>query len=261
MNPLFDLSDCRAVVTGGARGLGLGMGIGLAQAGAEVWALDILEGDFPTARKVASEAGVTIALHYCDVTSQDDVNSIAEACDDGTPLILINNAGIGDRAPIDDLTHADWAKVFDVNTYGTFICSRSFGAIMQLQGRGSIINIASVYGFLAPDSRLYSYEMDGPLPPAYGTSKGGVLSLTRYLAVAWASSGVRVNSISPGMFLTKESLGLIDDAGITRIIDRTPMARFGQSEDLVGAAIFLASNASSFVTGHNLVIDGGWSIW
>ena len=261
MNQRFDLSERRAVVTGGARGLGLGMAIGLAQAGAEVWALDIIEDRFPEARAAADDAGVTIEFHRCDVTNQDDVDSVAAACDDGTQLVLLNNAGIGERSSMENLSYEEWSKVLDVNLYGGFICARAFGAIMLRQGRGSIINIASVYGFLAPDNRLYTSNTEGPLAPAYGASKGGVLSLNRSLAAAWSRRGIRVNSISPGMFLTEQTTDIIDEDSKTRILERTPMARFGEAEDLVGAAIFLASDSSSFVTGHNLVVDGGWSIW
>ena len=257
----FGLSGRRVVVTGGARGLGLGMGIGMARAGAEVWALDILEERFDTAKIEAAEAGVAIDFLRCDVTDREQVEEVAARCDDGTPLVLLNNAGIGERTPMMSLSYDEWSKVLDVNTYGVFLCARAFGAVMLRLGGGSIINIASVYGFLGPDARLYSFGDGGPSSAAYCASKGGVISITRSLAAGWAARGVRVNSISPGMFLTDQTTDIVDEEGKAAILARTPMARFGRSDDLVGAAVFLASDASSFVTGHNLVVDGGWSIW
>ena len=257
----FDLSGRRVIVTGGARGLGLGMGIGMAQAGAEVWVLDILEERFETARAEAGEAGVAIEFVDCDVTSPEQVEEVAARCDDGTPLVLLNNAGIGERTPMTALSYEEWSKVLDVNSYGMFVCARAFGGIMLRHGGGSIVNIASVYGFLGPDTRLYTFGDGGPSSPAYCASKGGVLGLTRSLAAGWAADGVRVNSISPGMFITDQTTDIIDEAGKAAILGRTPMARFGTPDDLIGAAIFLASDASSFVTGHNLIVDGGWSIW
>ena len=257
----FDLSGRRVVVTGGARGLGLGMGIGMAQAGAEVWALDVLEDRFEEARAEAGEAGVTIEFFGCDVRCPEQVGEVAARCDDGTPLVLLNNAGVGERTPMMDLPYEEWSWVLDVNTYGLFVCARAFGAVMLNQASGSIINIASVYGFLGPDARMYTFYDGGPSSAAYAASKGGVIAVTRSLAAGWAARGVRVNSISPGMFITDQTSDIVDETGKATILGRTPMARFGQPDDLIGAAIFLASDASSFVTGHNLVVDGGWSIW
>ena len=257
----FDLSGRRVIVTGGVRGLGLGMGIGVAQAGAEVWALDILEERFDVARAEAGQAGVDIEFIGCDVTSPEQVEEFASRCDDGKPLVLLNNAGIGERTPMRDLLYEEWSQVVDVNTYGVFVCARAFGAVMLRQGGGSIINIASVYGFLGPDARLYASHDGSPSSAAYCASKGGVISITRSLAAGWAARGVRVNSISPGMFMTDQTTDIVDETGKAAILGRTPMARFGRPDDLIGAAVFLASDASSFVTGHNLVVDGGWSIW
>lgn len=257
----FDLSGRRAIVTGGARGLGLGMAIGLAQAGAEVWALDILEERFEEARAEAGEAGVGIEFFGCDVRSPEQVGEVAVRCEDGTPLVLLNNAGVGERTPMMDLPYEEWSWVLDVNAYGLFVCARAFGAVMLDQGSGSIINIASVYGFLGPDPRMYAFHEGKPFSAAYCASKGGVIAITRSLAGGWAARGVRVNSISPGMFITDQTSDIVDETGKATIIGRTPMDRFGRPDDLIGAAIFLASDASSFVTGHNLVVDGGWSIW
>lgn len=257
----FDLSGRRVVVTGGARGLGLGMGIGMAQAGADVWALDILEERFDDARAEAVRAGVDIEFVGCDVRDPERVEEVARRCNDGAPLALLNNAGVGERTPMTDLSYEEWSRVLDVNTYGLFVCARAFGAVMLSQGGGSIINIASVYGFLGPDARHYSFYDAGPSSAAYCAAKGGVIGITRSLAAGWAARGVRVNAISPGMFATDQTADIFDEAGRAAVLDRTPMARFGRPDDLIGAAIFLASDASSFITGHNLVVDGGWSIW
>ncbi|MCY4369277.1 MAG: SDR family oxidoreductase [bacterium] len=257
----FDLSGRRVIVTGGARGLGLAMGMGMARAGAEVWALDILEERFEEARAEVADAGVAVEFVKCDVSRSEQVAELAARSDDRTPLVLLNNAGIGERTPMMDLSYEEWSRVMDVTSYGVFACARAFGAVMLKQGRGSIVNIASVHGFLGPDSSLYAFGGDGPSSPAYCAAKGSVISLTRSLAAGWAAQGVRVNSISPGMFITDQTAGAFDEAGKAAVLRRTPMARFGRPDDLVGAAIFLASDASSFVTGHNLVVDGGWSIW
>lgn len=257
----FDLSGRRVVVTGGARGLGLAMGIGMAQAGAEVWVLDVLVERFDRARTEAAAAEVGMVFFDCDVTDIEQVERLATRADDGTPLVLLNNAGIGERTPLTHLSYEEWSKVLDVNAYGVFVCARAFGAVMLRQGEGSIINIASVYGFLGPDTRLYAFGDGGPSSPAYCAAKGGVIGMTRSLATGWASQGVRVNSISPGMFATDQTTDIFDDVGKVAVLERTPLARLGRPDDLIGAAIFLASEASSFVTGHNLVVDGGWSIW
>ncbi len=261
MSYRFDLSGRRAIVTGAARGLGLQMGIGLAEAGAEVWALDVLDDQFDEASQTVDEAGLSIVFRSCDVTKTSDVAAVAAAANDGKDLILVNNAGIGERSPMMDLPREEWNRVLDVNAYGMFLCARDFGSIMLQKGHGSIVNIASVYGFLGADSRLYVMGDENPMSSAYATSKGGVIALTRSLAVAWANRGVRVNSISPGMFLTEKTTDIADEEGKKRILERTPMARFGRPEDLIGAVVYLASDASSFVTGHNLVVDGGWSVW
>jgi NAD(P)-dependent dehydrogenase (short-subunit alcohol dehydrogenase family) len=259
----FSLGGRRAIVTGGAKGLGLAMGLGLAEAGADVVVLDIEEADFDTAREAAGERGLTLTCRRCDVADGESVAECARQLDDGTPLVLVNNAGVGRGGSAVDISAEDWQWVLDVNLWGVFLCSREFGKIMIRQGRGAIVNIASVYGSLGADGRLYKKAPDdAPLESVhYHASKGGVVTLTRALACAWAQHGVRVNSISPGMFATAQSRPILNDEVIARLADRTPLGRLGEPDDLAGAAVFLASDASSFVTGHNLVVDGGWSAW
>jgi NAD(P)-dependent dehydrogenase (short-subunit alcohol dehydrogenase family) len=259
----FSLVGRRAVVTGGAKGLGLAIGLGLAEAGADVFVLDIEEADFESARAAALERDVSLTFVRCDVADSESVAECARQLDDGVPLVLVNNAGVGGRSSTVDVSAEDWQWIIDVNLWGVFLCSREFGKVMIKQGRGTIINIASVYGTLGADGRLYKKTpADEPLESVpYHASKGGVVALTRALACAWARHGVRVNSISPGMFVTAQSRPILNDEVIARLADRTPLGRIGEPEDLAGAAVFLASDASSFVTGHNLVVDGGWSAW
>ena len=262
MSDLFSLDGRRAIVTGGVKGLGFAMAQALAHAGAEVVALDVDDDGFAGARTAAAEAGADISYRHCDVSKPDDVREAASAYDDGTPLVLVNNAGVGNRLPVTEVPLEEWPRILDTNLYGVFLCSRYFGEIMLGHHDGSIINIASVYGFLGPDGRLYT-EGTNPPPyesPIYSASKGGVLGMTRALACAWARQGVRVNAISPGMFLTYQSRAITGEVE-ARLSDRTPLGRIGVPEDLGGAVVFLASGASSFVTGHNLVVDGGWSAW
>ena len=262
MSDLFSLEGRRAFVTGGVKGLGFSMAKALALAGAEVVALDIDESEFADAQAATEELGANIAYRYCDVSNPREIQDLVGTYDDGTPLVLVNNAGLGSALPAIEVPLEEWPRIIDTNLYGVFLCSRYFGEIMIQHGTGSIINIASVYGSLGPDGRLYREGTSLPPyeSPIYSASKGGVLGMTRALACAWARYGIRVNSISPGMFLTHQSRSITGDVA-ARLVDRTPLGRMGVPDDLAGAALFLASDASSFVTGHNLVVDGGWSAW
>jgi NAD(P)-dependent dehydrogenase (short-subunit alcohol dehydrogenase family) len=260
---LFSLEGRRAIVTGGAKGLGFGMACGLAEAGAEVVALDSDSETLELAREQAAARGYDIAARRCDVSDLDAVAAAADELADHAGLVLVNNAGVGGVGPTVDVTREEWLRVHDVNLWGVFACAREFGRAMIAQGGGVIVNIASAYAALGCEGALYLKQpQDEPQEcAAYNASKGGVLALTRALACSWARHGVRVNAISPGMMVTAQTRPLMNERVAARLAERTPLGRLGQPEDLVGAVVFLASDASAFVTGHNLAVDGGWTAW
>jgi len=184
----------------------------------------------------------------------------------GTPSVLINNAAIDsppsappeENGPFEDYPEASWDKVIDVNLKGVYLCCQLFGAAMSKAGKGSIINISSIYGLVSPDQNLYEYRRkQGEMfykPVAYAASKSGILNLTRYLAVYWAKRNVRVNSLTIAGVFNDQEQGFLD-----AYCARIPVGRMANIDDYNGAVLFLASNASRYMTGANLVIDGGWT--
>jgi NAD(P)-dependent dehydrogenase (short-subunit alcohol dehydrogenase family) len=252
---LFDLRCKTAIVTGGGAGLGLQFAEGLAAAGANL----VLVARNATrceeaAAKLAESYAVETLGAPCDVRDPAQVQLTIDAAKSrfGTVDILVNNAGTSWGAPVVDYPLDGWMKVINVNLTGMFLFSQAAGREMIAQGGGKILNIASVTAF------------EGTAPEvldaiAYNTSKGGVIAFTRDLAVKWARHGVNVNAIAPGWFPTELSEWVLENSGQT-LLDQIPLARFGGPGDLKGAAIFLASRASDFITGQTLVVDGGQSI-
>ncbi|HEX6907839.1 MAG TPA: glucose 1-dehydrogenase [Terriglobales bacterium] len=248
--PGLDLNGKTAVVIGGSSGIGRALAIGLAQAGADV---------IPSARRAQEVAAAASEIERlgrrslritCDVTSESSLHQLLQETlrAFGKVDILVNSAGIAKRLPTLELSDQDWDAILDINLKGVLHACKIFGRHMVERRYGRIINIASLSSFLG----LFQSA-------AYAASKGGVLSLTRTLAVEWAPEGVCVNAIMPGVFRTALNQKLLD--GTPRgqeFLVRTPMQRFGQVEELVGAAIFLASDSAGFVTGATIPVDGGF---
>ena len=248
-HPKLDLNGKTAVVIGGTSGIGLALSKGLAQAGANVVPTGRRE---DLVRKVASEVeaiGRQSLAHACDVTKDASIEELLKAvlAKFGDAQILINCAGRTKRMPTLDFPEAEWDSIIDTNLSGTLRACKIFGRHMIAKKYGRIVNIASISTFVALQEVA-----------AYSASKAAVASLTKSLAIEWATKGVCVNAIAPGVFRTELNAGLLDGTERGKeFLLRTPMHRFGQLDELVGAAVFLSSEAASFVTGHVLVVDGG----
>jgi NAD(P)-dependent dehydrogenase (short-subunit alcohol dehydrogenase family) len=270
LNKLFSLDSQIAVVTGALGKLGSVWIEALLEAGASVFALDLPDAavseEFQRLQDRFDES--RLMLQRTDVRERAALEAVCEQCMEsfGVPSILVNNAGI-DRPPanaeishhLEDIPLEENREILEVNTLGLFLTSQVFGKCMLRAGRGSIINIGSLYAGVSPDVRFYDHiQSDTPFlkPPAYGASKAAVVNLTRYLATHWAPRGVRVNALSPGGVL-----GGQDEQFRDKFCHRVPMGRMAVSDDLCGPLLFLASRASSYVTGTELVVDGGFTAW
>ena len=246
---LFRLDGRVALVTGGDKGLGQGMAVGLAQAGADVAIVSRSGNNAATLAQIAGAGRRGLGLQF-DLAQPDAAAQIVAQVTEqfGRLDILINNAGTIRRAAAAETTLEDFGAVLDVNLTGVWALSQAAGRVMLAQGRGKIINIASVLTF-----------QGGVRVPAYTASKHAVAGLTKALANEWAGRGVNVNAIAPGYMITDNTQALRDDPQRSRqILERIPAERWGAPADLVGAAVFLASAASDYVHGHVLAVDGGW---
>ncbi|MGQ1798979.1 gluconate 5-dehydrogenase [Kocuria sp. CNJ-770] len=250
MNSVFDITGRLALVTGSSRGLGRALAAGLAEAGARV----VLHGRDGEALarvrdEIAGRTGTAPATAAFDLTDADAVRSGIEAvvAEHGVPDILVNNAGIQRRAPFAEFTAQDWEDIVAANLSSAFHVSRAVVPGMQERGSGKIVNIASVQSVLARQT----------IAP-YSATKGGVVMLTKGMAADLARYNIQVNAISPGYFATEMNQALIEDEAFNAwVVDRTPAQRWGRVEELVGTLIYLCSDASSFVSGHNVLVDGG----
>jgi NAD(P)-dependent dehydrogenase (short-subunit alcohol dehydrogenase family) len=247
---IFSLEGKTAVVTGGTSGIGRAIAIGLAEAGSDVVATGRRQQQVEEAATEIEAQGRKSLRQASDVNDRASLEKLLAATLDkfGKVDILVNCAGIIKRTPTLDVGEEEWANILNTNLTGTLRASQIFGRHMIERGQGRIINIASLNSFVALTEVA-----------AYAASKAGVASLTRSLAVEWSKKGVTVNAIAPGVFRTDINAKLLDStARGQELLLRTPMGRFGRTEELVGAAIYLASDSASFVTGEVLVVDGGF---
>jgi NAD(P)-dependent dehydrogenase (short-subunit alcohol dehydrogenase family) len=250
---LFELGGRRALVTGGSRGLGRAMAEGLARAGADVAICARSEADLAPARQAIQALGVRAEAFPMDVRSRASVRRAVDAAVAalGGIDILVNDAGVNVRKPVLELSEDEWDLVLDTNLKGYFLVAQAVAPQMLARGAGKVINVSSIFGAVAMPNQL-----------AYASSKGGVNMLTKVMALEWAQKGVQVNAIAPTYFETPFVAALRNDPKRYRfLVERTPMGRFGQPEELVGTVVYLASRASDFVTGQTLYVDGGWTAW
>ncbi len=260
MDPLFDLSGRVAVVTGGMGQLGKVYAAGLADRGMRVAVFDVTGGETPDG----------VRAYEVDVTERASIEAAWKAVEAewGVPHLLVNNAALDSPpgAPPEEVEgfetypEESFDAVMDVNVKGAFLCCQVLGGAMARAGRGSIVNISSIYGLLSPVQELYEFRRRRgeafTKPVAYSVSKSAILNLTRYLATYWAKTGVRVNTLTLAGVWNDQPAEFVE-----AYTARVPMARMLEAGEALGALVFLASDASSYVTGANLVVDGGWSAW
>lgn len=249
MADLFDLTGRIALVTGSGQGLGLTLARGLAEAGARAVLNDVVEERLDAAVSALRAEGLLADGRMFDVAGEAGVEAaVADIEARLGPLeILVNNAGLQRRAPLESFPKDDWDRLLAVNVTGAFLVARAVANRMIPRGHGKIINISSVNG-----------ELARPSIAPYSATKGAVNNLTKGMATDWARHGIQVNAIGPGYFLTELTQPLADDPAFDRWLrGRTPAGRWGDPSELVGAAVFLASDASSFVNGQVIYVDGG----
>jgi NAD(P)-dependent dehydrogenase (short-subunit alcohol dehydrogenase family) len=271
MDKLFDLSGRVSVVTGGMGQLGVEYSVALASRGVKVAIFDtakISKLENPVLSKLMRKG--VIRRFSVDITNRKEVVRAGKSIQRlwGPPHILINNAAIdsppdapaSEVGPFETYPESSFNKVMNVNVKGTLLCCQVIGGLMAEARRGSIINISSVYGILSPCQDIYEFRRKKGetffKPVGYSVSKSAILNLTRYLATYWARKGVRVNTLTPAGVFNNQPREFLET-----YCKRVPMGRMADANELVGAVIFLASDASTYMTGANLVVDGGWSAW
>ncbi len=264
-NDLFSLKDRVALVTGGGGLLASEHAIALAGAGATVVLADVNLDKCAAAAQALTQSGVAgVRAKALDVTRADSWRALLKVTLEelGAVDILVNNAGFTNQsrstnfaAPFEDFPLEDWNAIMAVNVTGTFLGCQVIGKHMLERGKGAIINLASLYGVVSPNHAMYPGTGISQ-PVAYTVSKHGVVGLTHYLATLWAKRGVRVNSLTPGGISNNHPALFVE-----RFSQLNPIGRMSRKDELRGAIVYLASDASSHVVGHNLVVDGGWTVW
>jgi NAD(P)-dependent dehydrogenase (short-subunit alcohol dehydrogenase family) len=266
---LFDVAGRVVVITGGLGQLGRQFGTALAQRGANVALFDLAAPADPLA---AFHPPLRERLLYAqvDVTGRESIAAGLQQVIDrwGVPFGLINNAALDsppdapveENGPFESYPESSWDRIMDVNVKGVLLCCQIVGARMAEEGRGSIVNVSSIYGMVSPDQRIYSYRSSAGAPffkpIAYSASKSALLNMTRYLATYWGPRGVRVNTVTfAGVFNHQ------DEQFLSAYVPRVPLGRMAGSAEYNGALVFLMSDAASYMTGSNMVIDGGWTAW
>ena len=250
---LFDLTGNVAMVTGASKGLGKAMANGLARVGADLALCGRDRADLEAVRGGIERLGRRTVACPMDVLDRGSVRRAVDSIlrDFGTIDILVNNAGVNVRKPVTELAEEEWDLVLDTNLKGYFLVAQAVAPHMISRARGKIINISSIMGTVALDNLV-----------AYASSKGGVVQMTKVMAIEWAKHNIQVNAIGPTYFETPLVAALRNDPDRFRFInERTPMGRWGQPEELEGTVIFLSSRASDFITGQTIYVDGGWTIW
>jgi NAD(P)-dependent dehydrogenase (short-subunit alcohol dehydrogenase family) len=268
ISKIFSLKDKVAIVTGAAGLIGKHHCEALAAADATVIACDI---NTSSIKDYVNKLGFNSMTIDMDVTDKSSIEIAKELILEnfGRIDILVNNAAINDmfenpqaateQSKFENYPLNLWKKSLDVNVTGVFLCSQIFGTEMAKNGKGSIINVASTYGIVGPDQSLYidkNGKQNFYKPPAYSATKGAVISFTKFLAAYWGHKGVRVNTLSPGGVENSQ-----DEFFVEKYSKKTPLGRMAAPTDYMGAVVFLASDASSYMTGANLVVDGGWTCW
>lgn len=251
--PRQDIKGKVAIVIGASRNIGRALALGLANAGADVVVASRNTGELESVADEIRVMGRKALVHPMDVTRLKDIQAMADAAvaKFGRIDILVNNAGVVVHKPALDMTEEDWDFVLDINLKGYFLASQAVGRFMVRQQKGKIINISSTFGLVGFENRS-----------AYAASKGGVGQLTKVLAIEWGPFNVNVNAIAPTATRTSINEEQFKNEEWQKwMLERLPMKRFGQPEDLVGAAVFLASDASDMVTGITLPVDGGYTAW
>ncbi|MCK4522689.1 glucose 1-dehydrogenase [Candidatus Aerophobetes bacterium] len=246
----FSLEGKTGIVTGASRGLGRGIATALAQAGADLVIVSRTKSVLEKTAKEIREFGYRVIPVVADVSKKEDIQAMVDRAMEefGEIGFLFNNAGIIRRCPSENYSEKDWDDVINVNLKAVFLCSQMVGRIMIKQGGGKIINTSSLIAVGG-----------GKTIPAYAASKGGVAQLTKALANDWAKYNIKVNAIGPGYFITDQTEPLRKDKNrYKELSDRIPLGRWGNPEDLGGVAVFLASEASDYITGQTIWVDGGW---
>lgn len=267
----FDISDRVVVVTGGLGQLGRQYCLSLADRGARVAVLDVSNAEDRVRERYGNRAAdANLLFLEADVTSRESLDRALQQVERrwGPPHALVNNAALdsppgapaAENGPFESYPEASWDRVMEVNAKGVFLCCQVFGGRMAEEGRGSIVNISSIYGVVSPNQTIYEYRRQAGQvfykPVAYSASKSALLNLTRYLATYWAPRGVRVNSLTlAGVFNGQ------DAAFLSEYCRLVPLGRMAREDEYNGAIVYLVSDASSYMTGSNMVIDGGWTAW